>query len=199
MVWKITKSTSAVRFVVLSEFSRFETEPANNILNHLCIYAKSAALPLTLSLSQDSLLFIHRNPAASLSASISLVVQKHRLETRPRPRNNSASSAWQRHRPVCVATLPYPCSNAAPSELVIFLTHCLVKPSSLSLSLSREVVLFQRLGNSFLSLSSSRPSLVALKSKHRLVRRTTLVITITASYFLLNADYGPKPNALDPV
>jgi len=33
----------------------------------------------------------------------------------------------------------------------------------------------------------------------KLVRRLTIVTTITASYFLLTADYGPKPNALDPV
>ncbi|PON92063.1 UvrABC system protein A [Trema orientale] len=33
----------------------------------------------------------------------------------------------------------------------------------------------------------------------KLVRRTTMVATITASYFLLTADYGPEPNALDPV
>ncbi|KAI6702493.1 hypothetical protein NL676_011629 [Syzygium grande] len=33
----------------------------------------------------------------------------------------------------------------------------------------------------------------------KLVRRTTMVATITASYFLLTADYGPEPNALDPI
>ena len=33
----------------------------------------------------------------------------------------------------------------------------------------------------------------------KLVRRTTMVATLTASYFLLTADYGPEPNALDPV
>jgi hypothetical protein len=33
----------------------------------------------------------------------------------------------------------------------------------------------------------------------KLVKRLTIVATITASYFLLTADYGPKPNALDPV
>lgn len=33
----------------------------------------------------------------------------------------------------------------------------------------------------------------------KLVRRTTMVATITASYFLLTADYVPEPNALDPV
>ncbi|KAL3536826.1 hypothetical protein ACH5RR_000192 [Cinchona calisaya] len=33
----------------------------------------------------------------------------------------------------------------------------------------------------------------------KLVRRTTMVATATASYFLLTADYGPEPNALDPI
>lgn len=33
----------------------------------------------------------------------------------------------------------------------------------------------------------------------KLVRRLTFVTTVAASYFLLTADYGPKPNALDPV
>ncbi|KZV46315.1 hypothetical protein F511_21397 [Dorcoceras hygrometricum] len=33
----------------------------------------------------------------------------------------------------------------------------------------------------------------------KLVRRTTMVATITASYFLLTADYGPQPNFLDPI
>lgn len=33
----------------------------------------------------------------------------------------------------------------------------------------------------------------------KLVRRTTMVATAVASYFLLTADYGPGPNALDPV
>ncbi|KAK6260694.1 hypothetical protein SCA6_015168 [Theobroma cacao] len=33
----------------------------------------------------------------------------------------------------------------------------------------------------------------------KLVRRTTMVATATASYFLLTADYGPEPNVLDPV
>lgn len=33
----------------------------------------------------------------------------------------------------------------------------------------------------------------------KFVKRLTIVATITASYFLLTADYGPKPNALDPV
>ncbi|XP_077240239.1 uncharacterized protein LOC143881127 [Tasmannia lanceolata] len=33
----------------------------------------------------------------------------------------------------------------------------------------------------------------------KLVRRTTMVATVTAAYFLLTADYGPYPNALDPI
>ncbi|KAM1140735.1 hypothetical protein EV1_040384 [Malus domestica] len=33
----------------------------------------------------------------------------------------------------------------------------------------------------------------------RLVRRTTMVATVTAAYFLLTADYGSEPNALDPI
>ncbi|EOX95985.1 hypothetical protein QUC31_005328 [Theobroma cacao] len=33
----------------------------------------------------------------------------------------------------------------------------------------------------------------------KLVRRTTMVATATASYFLLTADYGPEPNVLDPI
>lgn len=33
----------------------------------------------------------------------------------------------------------------------------------------------------------------------KLLRRTTMVATVTASYFLLTADYGPEPNFLDPV
>ncbi|CAM8922547.1 unnamed protein product [Rhodiola kirilowii] len=33
----------------------------------------------------------------------------------------------------------------------------------------------------------------------KLVRRTTIIATVTASYFLLTADYGPEPNALDPI
>ncbi|KAJ0682670.1 hypothetical protein HanPI659440_Chr16g0649981 [Helianthus annuus] len=32
----------------------------------------------------------------------------------------------------------------------------------------------------------------------KLVRRTTMVATVTAGYFLLTADYGPEPNVLDP-
>ncbi|CAK9319060.1 unnamed protein product [Citrullus colocynthis] len=33
----------------------------------------------------------------------------------------------------------------------------------------------------------------------KLLRRTTMVATVTASYFLLTADYGPEPNFLDPI
>ncbi|RDX62875.1 hypothetical protein CR513_58753, partial [Mucuna pruriens] len=33
----------------------------------------------------------------------------------------------------------------------------------------------------------------------RVVRRVTMVATITASYFLLTADYGPQPTVLDPI
>ncbi|CAL5340039.1 hypothetical protein ACSBR2_004899 [Camellia fascicularis] len=33
----------------------------------------------------------------------------------------------------------------------------------------------------------------------KVVRRTTMVATVTASYFLLTADYGPEPNVLDPI
>ncbi|KAI3719444.1 hypothetical protein L6452_20343 [Arctium lappa] len=33
----------------------------------------------------------------------------------------------------------------------------------------------------------------------KLVRRTTMVATVTAAYFLLTADYGPEPNVLDPI
>ncbi|KAK9051437.1 hypothetical protein SSX86_028064 [Deinandra increscens subsp. villosa] len=33
----------------------------------------------------------------------------------------------------------------------------------------------------------------------KLVRRTTMVATLTAGYFLLTADYGPEPNVLDPI
>ncbi|XP_073042408.1 uncharacterized protein [Primulina eburnea] len=33
----------------------------------------------------------------------------------------------------------------------------------------------------------------------KLVRRTAMVATATASYFLLTADYGPQPNLLDPI
>ncbi|CAJ2662631.1 unnamed protein product [Trifolium pratense] len=41
-------------------------------------------------------------------------------------------------------------------------------------------------------------SLIKPKTE-KLVKRLTIVATITASYFLLTADYGPKPNALDPI
>ncbi|KAF3677898.1 putative pollen-specific protein SF3-like [Capsicum annuum] len=33
----------------------------------------------------------------------------------------------------------------------------------------------------------------------KVVRRTTMVATVTASYFLLTADYGAEPNVLDPI
>ncbi|CAH8316423.1 unnamed protein product [Eruca vesicaria subsp. sativa] len=33
----------------------------------------------------------------------------------------------------------------------------------------------------------------------KVVRRTTMVATAVASYLLLTADYGPEPNALDPI
>ncbi|XP_072973495.1 uncharacterized protein [Typha angustifolia] len=33
----------------------------------------------------------------------------------------------------------------------------------------------------------------------KLIRRTTMVATATAAYFLLTADYGPQPNVLDPI
>ncbi|KAJ6972309.1 hypothetical protein NC653_032780 [Populus alba x Populus x berolinensis] len=33
----------------------------------------------------------------------------------------------------------------------------------------------------------------------KIVRRTTMVATAVASYFLLTADYGPQPNAVEPV
>ncbi|XP_019056576.1 PREDICTED: uncharacterized protein LOC104801441 [Tarenaya hassleriana] len=33
----------------------------------------------------------------------------------------------------------------------------------------------------------------------KIVRRTTMVATVVASYFLLTADYGPEPNVLDPI
>ncbi|OAY62308.1 uncharacterized protein LOC110615605 [Manihot esculenta] len=33
----------------------------------------------------------------------------------------------------------------------------------------------------------------------KIVRRTTMVATAVASYFLLTADYGPEPNAFDPI
>ncbi|PSS04344.1 Type 1 phosphatases regulator ypi1 like [Actinidia chinensis var. chinensis] len=33
----------------------------------------------------------------------------------------------------------------------------------------------------------------------KLVRRTTVVATVTAAYFFLTADYGPEPNVLDPI
>ncbi|KAF5731724.1 hypothetical protein HS088_TW18G00408 [Tripterygium wilfordii] len=33
----------------------------------------------------------------------------------------------------------------------------------------------------------------------KVIRRTTMVATVVASYFLLTADYGPEPNVLDPI
>lgn len=33
----------------------------------------------------------------------------------------------------------------------------------------------------------------------KLIRRTTMIGTVVAAYFLLTADYGPQPNVLDPV
>ncbi|KAL9348334.1 hypothetical protein Peur_059700 [Populus x canadensis] len=33
----------------------------------------------------------------------------------------------------------------------------------------------------------------------KIVRRTTMVATAVASYFLLTADYGPQPNAVEPM
>ncbi|KAG5231345.1 UvrABC system protein [Salix suchowensis] len=33
----------------------------------------------------------------------------------------------------------------------------------------------------------------------KIVRRTTMVATAVASYFLLTADYGPQPNAMEPI
>ncbi|KAK7349522.1 hypothetical protein VNO77_06958 [Canavalia gladiata] len=33
----------------------------------------------------------------------------------------------------------------------------------------------------------------------KLVKWVTIGATVTASYFLLTADYGPQPNALDPI
>ncbi|KAK1313138.1 hypothetical protein QJS10_CPA06g00314 [Acorus calamus] len=35
--------------------------------------------------------------------------------------------------------------------------------------------------------------------KDKLVRRTAMVASVTAAYFLLTADYGAQPNALDPI
>lgn len=45
---------------------------------------------------------------------------------------------------------------------------------------------------------SSIMSLINPKTD-KLLKRLTIVATITASYFLLTADYGPQPNVLDPV
>ncbi|XP_057749384.1 uncharacterized protein LOC130968232 [Arachis stenosperma] len=41
-------------------------------------------------------------------------------------------------------------------------------------------------------------SLLSPKTE-KLVKRVTIAAIVTASYFLLTADYGPQPNALDPV
>ncbi|XLQ99148.1 hypothetical protein HN51_053865 [Arachis hypogaea] len=41
-------------------------------------------------------------------------------------------------------------------------------------------------------------SLLSPKTE-KLVKRITIVATVTASYFLLTADYGPQPNSLDSV
>ncbi|KAE9595530.1 hypothetical protein Lal_00030679 [Lupinus albus] len=37
------------------------------------------------------------------------------------------------------------------------------------------------------------------RKTEKLVKAVTIVSTVTASYFLLTADYGPQPNALDPI
>ncbi|XP_078182673.1 uncharacterized protein LOC144576237 [Carex rostrata] len=33
----------------------------------------------------------------------------------------------------------------------------------------------------------------------KLIRRTTMIGTVTAAYFLLTSDFGSHPNALDPL
>ncbi|KAI3837811.1 hypothetical protein MKW98_004869 [Papaver atlanticum] len=33
----------------------------------------------------------------------------------------------------------------------------------------------------------------------KLVRKTTMVASVTAAYFLLTSDYGNQPNILDPI
>ncbi|RWR91763.1 hypothetical protein CKAN_02093600 [Cinnamomum micranthum f. kanehirae] len=33
----------------------------------------------------------------------------------------------------------------------------------------------------------------------KLIRRTTIGVTVVAAYLLLTADYGPNPNVLDPI
>ncbi|KAL6322653.1 hypothetical protein AAG906_015339 [Vitis piasezkii] len=52
---------------------------------------------------------------------------------------------------------------------------------------------------SHLPESSKQNSILMNPRTDKLVRRTTMVATATASYFLLTADYGAEPNALDPV
>ncbi|CAL0315092.1 unnamed protein product [Lupinus luteus] len=37
------------------------------------------------------------------------------------------------------------------------------------------------------------------RKTEKLLKTVTIVSTVTASYFLLTADYGPQPNALDPI
>nr|XP_043626637.1 uncharacterized protein LOC122598095 [Erigeron canadensis] len=37
------------------------------------------------------------------------------------------------------------------------------------------------------------------RQTEKVVRRTTMIATVTAAYFLLTADYGPQPNVLDPI
>lgn len=54
--------------------------------------------------------------------------------------------------------------------------------------------------HSQVSLQDYQSSMSLINPKtDKLVRRLTIAATITASYFLLTADYGPQPNALDPV
>ncbi|RVW30618.1 uncharacterized protein LOC100267043 [Vitis vinifera] len=52
---------------------------------------------------------------------------------------------------------------------------------------------------SHLPESSKQKSILMNPRTDKLVRRTTMVATATASYFLLTADYGAEPNALDPI
>lgn len=53
--------------------------------------------------------------------------------------------------------------------------------------------MLQRLGGTAIDEKMMNPR------TDKLVRRITMVATVTASYFLLTADYGPEPNVLDPV
>lgn len=46
---------------------------------------------------------------------------------------------------------------------------------------------------------SSFPISTMNPNTDKLVKRTTMVATAVAGYFLLTADYGPEPNVLDPV